>query len=308
MAIRQDLTALAARQHGVLSAEDLRTLGVTRGKRRVLINRGDLVAVGPNAHRMTGFPTTARQSIMLACVRLDSVASHETAGALSQLGSCCLLPVHVLGTRVVRARGATALATAHTTTNLPADDVTMIDGIPCTSVARTLLLIAGMPGADEARVRGLVDEAIRDGKATDPWLWWRLERLRCRGRAGVILLEAILAARAGGAVTESWLERRFLELVAEAGLPTPKCQQRVDHHGAFAGRVDFLFGPQRLAVEVLGHAFHASPAQLTADAERRTRLQLAGYRVIEFTYDQIVRDPVCVIAMLTEALGLPRAA
>lgn len=308
MADRQDLIAIATRQHGVLSADDLRSVGITRGRRRTLIDRGDLVAVGPNAHRMTGFPLTARQAVMLACLQFDSIASHGTSGALNGLSACCLSPIHVLGTRRIRARGADVPVTVHTTTNLPSDDITTVDGIPCASVARTLLLLAGAPRADEAVVRGLVDEAVRDGKATDPWLWWRLERLRCRGRGGVTMLAAILTARAGGEVTESWLERRFLELVAEAGLPTPKCQQRVDHDGAFAGRVDFLYAPHRLVVEVLGHAFHATPAQLTADAARRTRLQLAGYRVIEFTYDQIVRDPIQVIAMLAEALGLRPAA
>lgn len=305
MTPQQDLLAIATRQHGVVSRIDLRTAGLTRAMRRGLLARGDLIAVGPNAHRVTGFPTTARQAIMLACVGLDSVGSHQTSAALAGLGACHLRPIHVLGTRSIRSRDAAPLALAHTTTNLPADDITHIDGIPCTSVARTLLLLAGEPGADQAWVRGLVDDAIRDGKASDPWLWWRLEKLRCRGRSGVAMLCSILTARSGGLVTESWLERRFIELVRAAGLPNPSCQRRVDHSGAFAARVDFLFEPQQLVVEVLGHAFHARPDQLTADAERRSRLLLAGYRVLEFTYDQIVRDPAGVLSMLAEALLLP---
>lgn len=303
MTPKQDLLARAARQHGVVSSEDLRLAGITRSARRRMLGRGDLIAAGANAHRVVGFPTTARQAVLLACVEHGAIASHETSASLCGLGSHRLLPIHVLGTRRVRWRGIAA-GQVHTTTNLPHEDITSVDAIPCASVARTLLLLAGVPGVEEPTIRGLVADAVRDGKASDPWLWWRLERLRCRGRSGVTMLSAILTERAGGNVTESWLERRFLEVIADAGLPAPRCQQRIDHHGSFVGRVDFLFERQRLVVEVLGHAFHASPGQLSADAERRARLLLSGYRVLEFTYDQIVRDPVLVVAMLTEALGL----
>lgn len=304
MTPKQELLAVATRQHGVVSREDLSMTGITRSARRRMLDRGDLVAMGPTAHRLAGFPLTAHQAVLIACIEHGAIASHLTSASLHRLGPAMLLPIHVLGTRSSRWRALDTPGTLHTTTNLPADDITHVDGIPCTSVARTLLLLAGQPGADESWVRTLVDEAVRDGKASDPWLWWRLERLRCRGRSGVSMLCSILTDRAGGNVTESWLERRFLTLVADAGLPKPRCQQRIDHHGSFVGRVDFLFEQPRLVVEVLGHAFHASPEQLRADAERRARLVLAGYRVLEFTYDQIVRDPLLVVAMLSEALGL----
>jgi very-short-patch-repair endonuclease len=298
----RDLISIATRQHGVVSSDDLRIAGITRGARRGLLARGELIAVGPDAHRVAGFPTTARQRVLIACVALRGVASHDTSGELHALPTCRFDPIHVLTDRTRSARHLSGLGIAHTTTNLPPDDIISVDGIPCTSVARTIMLLAGAPGASEARVRAVVDHAIRTGQASDAWLWWRLERLRCRGRSGVTLLSGILTARSGGTVAESWLERRFLGLVDDAKLPRPICQARIDHHGSFAGRVDFLFERQRLVVEVLGHAFHATPEQLTADAKRRARLLLAGYRVLEFTYDQIVRSPDDVLAMLTEAL------
>ena len=192
MTARQDLIAIAVRQHGVLSREDLRTASITRAVRRRLIERSELVAVGPNAHRLVGFPTTARQAILLACVALDSVASHRTAAALGGLTSCSLLPIHVLGSRTARNRSGSPVAISHTTTTLQADDIVRFDAIPCTSIARTLLLLAGEPVADAAWVRGVVGEAIRGGEASLPWLWWRLDRLRCRGRGVVTLLGSIL--------------------------------------------------------------------------------------------------------------------
>ena len=55
--------------------------------------------------------------------------------------------------------------------------------------------------------------------------------------------------------------------------------------------------------EVTGHEFHASRDQRAADADRRNRLLLAGYQVLEFTYDDVVRHPERVIATLREALA-----
>ena len=274
-----------------------------------MVRRGQLIGVGRRGYRLAGFPTTRHQAVLLACAEIGGVASHATAAELH--GLVDRSPngrIHVLAARRANSRHGSDLAVVHTTTRLPIDDVTTIDTIPCTSVARTLLLLAGEPGADAERLRDLVDAAIRDGKASDAWMWWRLERLRCRGRSGVTLLAAILSVRADGEVTESWLERRFLAVVTAAGLPTPRCQQRIDHLGVFVGRVDFLYEAEHLVIEVNGHAFHSTPDQLGRDAARRARLQLAGYRVLEFTYDQLVRGPDAVVATIREALTQGAAA
>src|SRR5204862_211126 len=80
-----------------------------------------------------------------------------------------------------------------------------IGGIPTTSVARTIFGLAALvPDVSESDLRDIVDVAIRDGHASDAWLLWRLEKLRCKGRNGVSVLEAILADRDGKGRTESW--------------------------------------------------------------------------------------------------------
>ncbi|MEO6987730.1 MAG: DUF559 domain-containing protein [Aquihabitans sp.] len=197
-----------------------------------------------------------------------------------------------------------------TTTWLPSDDVVSVDGIPCLSVARTLFSLAAKVPRLLAidRVRGAVDVAVADGQASDPWLWWRLEQLRCRGRNGVKVFEEILSARTGGSVTESWLERETLRLLAEAGLPTPECQGRICRDGAFVARVDFVYPWCRTVIEVSGFRWHRTPDQLKQDARRRRDLTLAGYRVLEYTYDDIVQHPERVVAEVAEALGIRRAA
>jgi very-short-patch-repair endonuclease len=180
--------------------------------------------------------------------------------------------------------------------------------IPVTSVARTLLgLTALVPEVPEERVRTAISVAVRDGQASDAWPWWRLERLRCRGRNGVTVLERILRRRASLGPTESWLEQRFLDLLVEHGLPTPKVQRRVRRAGSVVARVDAAYESIRLAIELEGHAHHSTPEDRTRDERRRNRLTLAGWTVMVFTNDQVVREPLEVVATVRAALAARHA-
>lgn len=140
-------------------------------------------------------------------------------------------------------------------------------------------------------MRGAVDEAVATGLARDPWLWWRLEKLRRSGRNGVSVFETILAERSGGQVTESWLERETLRVfhaprAPAAGLPgTHRGTRLVRRPGGLP-----LSGPM-VVIEVSGYRFHRSRAQTIADAERRRALVLAGCIVLEYTYDDVVARP-----------------
>lgn len=296
-------------QHGLLSRRDLLDAGLTSRQIRLAGQRGDLEPLGRRTHRMPGTPRTPQQALLAACMETGGVASHRSAAWLHRLGATRPpVPPEVLVARPGR-REIRPIATLHTTTWLPSDDVVMVDGIPTTGVARTLFGLAGLvPEIDVDLVRDLVGEAVRDRKATDPWLWWRLEKLRCRGRSGVSVFEEILQARAGGLATESWLERQFLLVLERAGLPLPECQQRISRRGSFLARVDFLYADRKLIIEVSGYAAHGSPAQIAADVRRRNALVLEGYTFLEFTYDHVVRDPAYVAREVASSLALPMAA
>src|SRR5690606_42052459 len=99
------------------------------------------------------------------------------------------------------------------------------------------------------------------------------------------------------------LERLFLRLVRESGLPIPVPQVVHRHDGRHVARVDFLFADHDLVVEVSGGRGHSSPSERAKDARRRNELQRLGRTVLEFTYEQVTRRPDQVIATLTEFLG-----
>jgi very-short-patch-repair endonuclease len=122
--------------------------------------------------------------------------------------------------------------------------------------------------------------------------------LRHRGRPGVGLLDRVL----DGAGGHSWLERSFLELVREAGLPPPRCQQVHRHGGQFIARTDFTWESWKAVAEVNGHGTHASRQQRSRDAQRHAELTVLGWRVLPFTYEQVAQERAWIVGILRELL------
>jgi very-short-patch-repair endonuclease len=86
-----------------------------------------------------------------------------------------------------------------------------------------------------------------------------------------------------------------MRIFIAAGLPIPRVQATFDDDGRVI-RVDFFFDEARLVIEVLGHRTHSTRRQLAADAERRAKLTLRGYEVVEFTYEHVRHRPDYVAA------------
>lgn len=294
----------AGERHGIVTRRDLADLDLSARQTQRLVRQGVLVGVGTSTFRIAGQPHDDHQLLVAACLDLGAIASHGSAAVLHGLTwrRAHERPEVLVERRTSGARSA--IAVVHTTTWLPSHDRAEVAGVPCTSVARTLLHLAPQVGREE--LRGIVDDAIRTGKASDRWLWWHLEQLRRRGRPGIRAMEVVLGDRARLGPTESWLERAFLDLLQRHDLPLPRCQRRIERQGTFVGRVDFAYDDRAVVVEVSGHEFHASREQLAADAARRNRLQLAGHRVLEFTYDDVVEREAIVVETMCDALGLPR--
>lgn len=303
MSVRKhDLLDSASQRHGLLARSDVRAAG-DADVCRTLVRQGVLEPIGAGALRVVGSPATPRQRVLAACLDVDGWSSHTTSAGL-HLGSFRIDdPIHVL-VRHGHQSARSTLARVHVTRSLSADDLVEVDGIPVLGVARTLLTLAAMvPDLPESTVVDAVEEAIRLQLASERWLWWTLERLRRPGRNGVAVLERVLSAISGAPVTESWLEREVLRILRAAGLPLPETQARIAPDGAFVARVDFRYPGTRAVIEVNGHRFHASRAQLRRDAARRRRLIEAGYQVYDFTYDEIVETPHLLVEVVARILA-----
>ncbi len=85
--------------------------------------------------------------------------------------------------------------------------------------------------------------------------------------------------------TRTELEARFLALCRRHHLSQPEVNARV---GPF--KVDFLWGDQRLIVEVDGWESHRTRSAFESDRARDTRLKLLGYEVVRFTHRQVMDE------------------
>jgi hypothetical protein len=194
-------------------------------------------------------------------------------------------------------RGVEVPFQVHTTSTLPDIDRTSVRGFRCVSATRTIIDLArGRIG--RFRLESAIDSAVRSGASAPLVLERRLGDLRSQGRWGVRLLDRLLVDTGG----HTMLERRFLEVTREAGLPRPTPQVIFQRDGRTYARVDFHFRPYDVVVEVSGRKGHSSPAERARDAQRRNELQDAGQRVYEYTWEDVTERRGDVARTLTVRL------
>ncbi len=183
----------------------------------------------------------------------------------------------------------------HVSRRITPADITTLDGWPVTSPARTVVDLAPRLGPTLLTdcITDLLRREVLDLETLQQFTHGDLRR-RVPGTARLATSVQMLAGHLCG---ESWLEDRFLAEVTDAGIPTPEIQVWIEC-GPHRYRVDALWAPNRLVVELDGHAFHSSRAERRSDAERAARLNLAGFDVVRFTYDDVVDRPGYVVSTL----------
>ncbi len=291
------IAKLAGRQHGVVATWQLKELGYSQSaiRRRTRTARLHRLYRGVYAVGHTRITLRGRwMAAVLACGR-KAVLSHRSAAALWGLrpSPSGQIDVTVTGGS---ARGQTGIR-LHRTRSLHPEDRATLDGIPVTSVARTMLDYA--EDARAPQLRSALEAAERLDLLTNE----ALDGLFARspGRRGRKSLTRALAQMRGRTVpwTQSELERHFLELIREAALPEPQANVYVG--GVL---VDFFWPAQRLVVEVDGYNFHKTRRSFEDDRRKDAKLQLAGCRVLRVTEARIARGPR---AMLRDVRALLNA-
>lgn len=233
-----------------------------------------------------------RLAAVLACGP-GAVLSHRSAAAhwgfLSSAAAYIDVAVPCCGGR--RARPGIRI---HRHGALGKSEVTTLRGVPVTTTAGTLLQLA------TTSPRRVLERAIEETERLGLFDLVELQGLldAGRGRAGSVTLRSILTDHPfGTTVTRSELEERFLALCEQGGLARPLVNSRLDGF-----EVDFLWRDERLVVETDGHAGHRTRAAFERDRARDARLTVAGYRVVRFTYRQVVYEARAVTVTVRKLL------
>lgn len=173
-------------------------------------------------------------------------------------------------------------------------DLERFAGFPVTTPARTGFDLARGEDVFEAvaAVDALLNRGLTSVEQISGYLW------RClpgRSRAA-----RALALSSPGA--ESPMETRTRLLVVLAGLPTPRTQYRVYDGDGFVARLDLAYPGRRIGIEYDGDQ-HRERAAFRYDAVRANRLRLAGWCVLRFTVDDVLRHPDRVVRQVAALLG-----
>ena len=161
-------------------------------------------------------------------------------------------------------------------------DITTEDGIPVTTVARTLLDLA------EVTPRHHVARGIEQADRLGLFDLIKLEELLARspGRRGrkplnEVLTDAVIEPR-----SRSDLESDFLQFCQDRGIPRPIVNTFVEGF-----EVDMAWPDQRLVIELDGYDTHGTRRAFEADRRRDATLQLARQRTIRVTHRWLTREP-----------------
>lgn len=190
----------------------------------------------------------------------------------------------------------------HFSRRLHAADVTMLRGIPVTTVARTIVDLAEQ--IEPAPLANAMYEAAYLGLLVPHEVLKVIGRLP--GRRGARVAEAALDAHlAGSAGTRSQLEERFLALIVDAGIPHPLVNMSI-HAAGRRIEVDFLWPAQRLCVEIDGVGHRRARARANDEA-RAALLRSENYVVLRFSSHDVDRRAKHVVAAVRRVLSQVQA-
>jgi very-short-patch-repair endonuclease len=287
--VRQRVMRAADLQWGRLSWKQLRELGAAEVTISRWIRAGYLRPILPHVYAVGHVAESIEGGLMAAILYAGpgAMLSHATAlwwyGLLEHRPTLIQVstPRKCLSQPGMRVYARRRVKLAHhrrlPTTTVPQTLLDFAATAPVASVVRALA---------EADYRRLLDL---------PSL-----RVTCStGRPGSATLERALARHAPElARTKSVLERAFCELCRRGGVPAYEVNHRL-----CGMTVDAYWPDLRVVVELDGMQGHATPAQVSRDRWRDLKLRAAGYVVVRYSYDQIMREPDAVLADLRSVLS-----
>jgi very-short-patch-repair endonuclease len=271
------IARLATEQDGVVGRAQLIGLGLgsaavdhrVRGGRLIVIHRG-VYAVGHAA-----LPDRGRLRAARMAAGANAVLSHRTAAAM--WGLIPALPPIIEVTVTRKGPRTRPGLIVHETRHPP--EIRLRGSLPLTAPLRTLADLKF--SAPLAELERLCAEALVAGLVTQPEL--DAARLLPAGPA---------------APTRSELERLFLRLVRDAGLPRPLVNRYIGRYMA-----DFAWPAERVIVETDGYAAHGHRAAFERDHARDADLVARGWIVLRFTWRQLRFERVRVATRLAQTLA-----
>jgi hypothetical protein len=274
---------LAANQHGVVARRQLLDIGLTSEQVQYGRETGWLHSIFPGVYAVGHTRISGNGRWMAAVLAGGRIAflSHRTAAAVHGMLRSSSPTAHVTVPATGRRKRRGILL--HESADVAAH-ATRINGLPVTTVARTLLDLAADKdpllerAIEEAEHLRLLDVGAIDLDSKRPGV----RRLR----------RALRIYRAATGNERSEFERRVVQAIIAAGLPAPSVNVWL-----LGAERDLVWHDHMLVVELDG-PWHRGTAARIRDPRRDATLQLHGYSVVRVPQHWFDTDPAGVIATI----------
>ena len=297
---------VAARQLGLVRRRDIAAIGVSDREVEHLIALGLLVVVHTGGYRHAAVPFDGRARLLAAVWGAGAlaVASHRSAAWLWELRDVPRWRPEV--TVAGRSRRSPTRVTVHRTDRLEPLDITTCEGVPVTTVPRTLLDLGA--ATDLAVVRQATQDAVIRNLVQPEDLLCVLERVGRRGRRGTAALREVVGHSFLDARLESRLEQQLFEIVLRCEVPPPVLQHELRCVDGRRVRLDFAWPDQRVAVEADGRRWHATTADFERDRARGNSITASGWSLYRFGWSDVRERRAGVVASIHRAFRAAAAA
>jgi very-short-patch-repair endonuclease len=276
----------AASRHGAFTRRQAASIGLTATSILRLIRDQVLAEPVPGVLTVMGSPPTWHQQLKVATLASNEagVAAFHSAAALHRIDGYASGPIELL---VASQRHLAIPGLILHRGPMDARDLIDVDGIRCTTIARTLCDIGSVDS--EASLRVAFDWAWRSGVSLR-WISDTALRLATNRRPGPRrILQLIEEADRRRRPTESALEVGVEQTLASIpGLLRQFVVTRRD--GSFVARVDFAIPELKIAIEAHSRRHHFGPTAEERDAAREAALQGEGW-IVRFVTDAQRRRP-----------------
>lgn len=294
------VAALAASQHGVFSLAQCAPLGLGARAVQKRAEAGRLHRIHRGVYALVPPALLTRDPLFMAAVLAcgsGAVLSHQSAAVLHGLVTKAPPENHVTAPTHRSLHGVRV----HRSLTLTDRDATVVNGIPCTSLARTLLDLGD--DLNQTQHERALNQTQAMGRlrlrALDDQLQGNPNRI-----AATNLRRALAIYRPGQAPVESRLEADFLALIRAHHLPEPERQVVLDlEDGDPPIRVDFMWPAAKAIVETDGREYHATHLAFERDRRRDQRLARARRRFVRITWRQLHDDPASVVQLVVDLLA-----
>jgi hypothetical protein len=287
--IPNELQTLLGEQDGAMTTRQAMAAGLTRRQIRTLTESGW-------GHPFLGVllepavPNPFRTSVRAALLACPSAFVHGvTAGRLYALwGLPIWAPSEPTELILPRGKSFNTRSGLRLHKGLRDDEWCMVDGFPTADLERTVCeLSMSLPLDDLVCV---VDSAIRKR-----WTPYAPTRPRRRLHQAIALSDAR---------SESALETYGRLLLVGAGLAPEELQYEFfDDSGHAFARFDMAWPSARLLVEFDGWAHHSDEGARRRDQNKSNTSAIEGWRLLRFTWRDVMRRPEYVLALVRAALG-----